>query len=52
MKSARDTILGKIIIEEENGFITRLSFCPKDFVAPDGQKSETIEKALRSFSNI
>lgn len=49
MKSARDTILGKIIIEEENGFITRLSFCPKDFVAPDGQKSETIEKAFEEL---
>lgn len=49
MKSARDTILGKIIIEEENGFITRLSFCPKDFVAPDGQKSETIEKTFEEL---
>lgn len=49
MKSARDTILGKILIEEENGFITRLSFCPKDFVAPDGQKSETIEKTFEEL---
>ncbi|MBO5780961.1 MAG: methylated-DNA--[protein]-cysteine S-methyltransferase [Opitutales bacterium] len=49
MKSFRDTILGKICIEEENGFITRLSFLPKDFSAPPEQESKTMEKAFKEL---
>ncbi len=49
MESVRNTIQGKICIEEKDGFITKLFLCPKDFVYENGEKSELLNRAFKEL---
>lgn len=50
MKSVRDTSLGKICIEEENGFITKLSFCTNDFEIKSEGSNKILNQAFEQLS--
>ena len=49
MKFVRNTKIGKIEIEEENGFIVGLRFCGKDFCPGAGEEPEAVKEAFRQI---